>query len=172
MDNKEIVKSFFGLMHQGEFEKAFNNYAATDLEWIVAMANSPDLTAAIPWDGVVHKGFVGFKKLNESLFGEFEGLAFQLEDSFAEGDTVVGFGHLRFKHKETQKVAESDFAIRITMRDGRIARGQFFENTFAIANARKRVEGTAYKQLIARTGCYGGLIGQVIAANQGGVPAC
>ncbi|MEM8796401.1 MAG: ketosteroid isomerase, partial [Pseudomonadota bacterium] len=51
-------------------------------------------------------------------------------------DTVYVEGRFVFRHRETTKVAISDFIARFDMRDGRVAGGQFYENTAAIAAAR------------------------------------
>jgi ketosteroid isomerase-like protein len=45
------------------------------------------------------------------------------------------FGQFQFRAKSTGKLMETDWVVRLTMQDSKIARGQFFENTFAIANA-------------------------------------
>ncbi|WP_319419163.1 hypothetical protein [Pleurocapsa sp. FMAR1] len=46
---------------------------------MVAIENA-ELNAEIPWAGIVHKGHQGFKKLNEQLAKEFEGLQFEAQD--------------------------------------------------------------------------------------------
>lgn len=137
MTNKETVRAFYDFIYQGKVDQALSECATTDLEWLVAIENS-ELNAEIPWTGIVHKGYDGFKELNEQLFGEFEAVLFEARDFFADGDTVIVFGTFKFEHRQTGKIADSDFAVRITMRDGKMARGHFFENTFGVAAARKQ----------------------------------
>jgi len=47
-------------------------------------------------------------------------------------------GSFRFRHRQTGRIAESDWLARFDMRDGRIAGGQFYENTYAVAAARRQ----------------------------------
>ncbi|TIV08771.1 MAG: ketosteroid isomerase, partial [Mesorhizobium sp.] len=53
------------------------------------------------------------------------------------GNQVFVEGHFRLRHRETAKIAESDFLVRLEMRNGRIVMGQMYENTAAIAEARR-----------------------------------
>lgn len=133
--NKETVHQFYQTIYKGEIDKAFALYATPNMEWTVASPNSPETTAVLPWVAVIHRGAEGFKQLNEQLFGSVDVISFEDQDYFAEGDTVIVFGHLQFRAKSTGKLMETDWVVRLTMQDSKIARGQFFENTFAIASA-------------------------------------
>ncbi|TCU38632.1 hypothetical protein EV129_104236 [Rhizobium azibense] len=53
------------------------------------------------------------------------------------GNQVFVEGHFRLQHRETARIADSDFLARFEMRDGRIASGQIYENTAAVAEARR-----------------------------------
>lgn len=43
----------------------------------------------------------------------------------------------RLLHREIAKIADSDFLARFEMRDEKVVRGQFYENTAAAAAARR-----------------------------------
>jgi ketosteroid isomerase-like protein len=62
-------------------------------------------------------------------------LSFDAREFIAQDDAVAVFGHFRYRAVSTGKDMETDWAIRIRMKDGRIARYHFFEDTFAIAAA-------------------------------------
>lgn len=100
------------------------------------MKNS-ELTAAIPWAGYEHKGLSGYKNLTELLFGEYEPLIFDARKFHDTGESVLVEGYFQFKHRITEKIAESDWIGRFDIKNGKIAGGQFFENTYAIASARQ-----------------------------------
>jgi ketosteroid isomerase-like protein len=53
------------------------------------------------------------------------------------GTQVFVEGHFRLRHRETAKIADSDFLARFEMRDGKIVCRQMYENTAAVAGARR-----------------------------------
>lgn len=135
--NIKAVKSFLEAQYQGDFDTAFGSYAHPDFTWVVSTAANDDLRASIPWAGYEHKGKEGYIRLTTLLFSEFEPLEFTPQKFTDAGDSVYVEGRFVFRHRETAKIAVSDFISRFDMRDGRIAGGQFYENTAAIAEARK-----------------------------------
>ncbi len=134
--NADVVRAFYAAQYAGDPEKAFDDNAASDLVFLVSTVNE-DLRCAIPWAGYEHKGRAGFLDLVEKLFGEFEPLEFEADHYAEAGDTVFVEGHFVFKHRQTGKTAVSDWFGRFRMRDGRIADAKFYENTAAVAAARK-----------------------------------
>ncbi len=74
------------------------------------------------------------------LFREFEPLAFDAKRYTDAIFAVFVEGHFTFRHRETQGTAESDWVARFDMADGRLAAGQFYENTYAVAAARQPTE--------------------------------
>ena len=100
-----------------------------DVEWI--LPGPPDL---IPFAGR-HRGREGvarfFAALNETL--EFEKL--EAEDFLTKGDKVVVLGRSRTRMKSTARAVENEWAAAITLRDGKIARYQIYEDTAALASA-------------------------------------
>ncbi|MEM9798182.1 MAG: nuclear transport factor 2 family protein [Pseudomonadota bacterium] len=133
----EMVKEFFRLQYEGDYEQAFRRFGADGFTVITASNANPELTAAIPWAGYVHDGQDGYAALNEVLFGEFDVEEFAPQHFADAGDRVYVEGHFRFRHKKTGKVADSDFCCRFLLENDRIKAIQFYENTFAVAEARK-----------------------------------
>lgn len=136
LSNTEKVAKFFELQYQGDFDTAFGEYADPDFYWIVSSAENDELRAAIPWAGYRHKGKEGYLELTSQLFGEFDVIEFEPQHYLDGGDRVLVQGHFRFKHKKTGKIADSDWIARFDIKNGKIAGGQFFENTYAVAAAR------------------------------------
>jgi uncharacterized protein len=136
--NAETVRLFFDAVYAGDHERAFSDYAHEDYQFIVGSADNPDLQSAIPWAGHIHIGKQGYAELTRQLFSEFEPLSFETSSYAGAGDRVFVEGHFRFRHRDTGRIADSDWLARFDIRDGRIAGGQFYENTFAVAKARTR----------------------------------
>ena len=135
--NIQSVRGFLDTQYAGDFETAFRDFAQLDFRWVVSTADSDDLRALIPWAGYEHKGKEGYIRLTNCLFSEFEPLEFNPSRYTDAADTVFVEGRFVFRHRETAKVAVSDFISRFDMRDGRIAGGQFYENTASVAEARR-----------------------------------
>jgi ketosteroid isomerase-like protein len=107
-----------------------------DFRFVVSCACNDDLRAAIPWAGHEHKGREGYQRLTTLLFSEYELLTFETKRFTEPGSQVFVEGHFRLRHRETAKIADSDFLARLEMRDGKIVCGQMYENTAAVADAR------------------------------------
>ncbi len=86
--------------------------------------------STIPFAGV-HRGREGiaefFSLVGEAL--EFE--QFEPREFVAQGDTVVVLGYERSLAKATGRPLEQEWVHVYTLRDGKIARGRFFEDTAA-----------------------------------------
>ncbi len=76
-------------------------------------------------------------RLTTLLFSEFEALEFEPRRYNDAGDCVFVEGHFTFRHRQTGKIADSDWVARFDMQDDRIVGGQFYENTASVAEARK-----------------------------------
>lgn len=137
-DNKiEIVQKFLEAQYAGDFDTAFDNYALPEFTWIVSSANNDHLKALIPWAGYEHQGKEGYINLTKMLFGEFESLTFEPQHFTDASDRVYVEGHFTFRHRETGKIADSDFIALFRFQEGKISGGQFYENTADVAAARK-----------------------------------
>ena len=133
--NTAAVKAFLERQYAGDIEGAFASYARPEFTWVVGIVEE-GLRAAIPWAGRLHRGLEGYRDLIGGLFGEYEVEAFEPRRFHDAGGTVLVEGYFRFRHRATGKLAESDFVGRFDMAGGRIAGGQFYENTWAVAAGR------------------------------------
>lgn len=137
--NTTVVKSFLAATYEGQLESAFDRYAQPDLAWIVGTDKDDTLRFVIPWAGCTHKGHDGFVACFRMLFSEFENLTFEAHRFTDIGDAVFVEGYSLLRHRETGKLASSDWFARVDMKERRIAGGQLYVNTFAIAAARVEV---------------------------------
>jgi ketosteroid isomerase-like protein len=137
MTNTEVVRSFFDAVYAADYERAFDAFTSPGFTWVVGSADNDALRAAIPWAGTRLTGRDGYLSLVRTLFGEFEALSFVPLRYFDAGEAVFVEGQFQFRHRQTGKLADSDWLARFDMRDGRIAGGQFYENTYAVAAARQ-----------------------------------
>ena len=135
--NVETVQKFFEAQYAGEFDHAFQTYAHPNFQWVVSSGNNEELRSAIPWAGYTHQGKDGYVRLVTLLFSEFEALEFEPDRYTDAGDRVFVEGHFTFRHRQTGKIADSDWIARFNMESGRITGGQFYENTAGVAAARQ-----------------------------------
>ena len=137
LTNVQTVQKFFEAQYAGDLDHAFQAYAQTNFQWIVASGSNEALRAAIPWAGYTHQGKEGYVRFVTLLFSEFEALEFEPGRYTDAGDRVFVEGHFIFRHRKTGKIADSDWVARFDMNAGRIAGGQFYENTAGVAAARQ-----------------------------------
>ncbi|EJN03456.1 nuclear transport factor 2 family protein [Phyllobacterium sp. YR531] len=138
-DTPNIIaaKGFFSTQHCGDLDDAFCDYVHPDFRFVVSSAYNDELRAAIPWAGYEHKGREGYRRLTTLLFSEYELLAYETTRFTDAGSQVFVEGHFRLRHRETARIADSDFLARFDMRNGKIVSGQVYENTAAVAAARR-----------------------------------
>ena len=125
--NTAVVQQVYAAFGQGDIP-ALLGLLTDDVEWSL-----PGPTV-IPWSGTRHghEGVVEFFSLiGETL--EFE--RFEPREFVAQGDTVVVLGYERSLVKPTGRMFEQEWAHVFTLRDGKIARGRFIEDTAAQAVA-------------------------------------
>ena len=121
--NVEVVQQAYAAFGRGDIP-AVLSALTDDVEW--TLQGPP----AIPWAGT-HRGREGIAEFF-SLLGE--GLEFELFEPLefvAQGDTVVVLGHERSVVKPTGRRFEQEWAHVYLLRDGKIAKGRFFEDTGA-----------------------------------------
>jgi uncharacterized protein len=125
--NADVVQRGYEAFGRGDIP-AFLELLTDDVEWI---QQGPPV---IPFAGTRH-GHEGvmeyFSLLGESL--EFE--QFEPREFVAQDDTVVVLGFERSLGKATGRTVEQEWAHVYTLRDGKIAKGRFFEDTAAYVAA-------------------------------------
>jgi ketosteroid isomerase-like protein len=95
-----------------------------DVEWTL---QGPSV---IPWAGTRH----GHEEVEEffSLLGQtYDFERFEPREFVAQGDTVVVVGYERTRVKATGRTFEQEWAHVYTLRNGKIAKGRFIEDTAA-----------------------------------------
>jgi uncharacterized protein len=125
--NTDVVQQGYEALGRGDIP-AILDLLTDDVEWI---QQGPSV---IPFAGTRH-GHEGvaeyFSLLDENL--EFE--QFEAREFVAQGDTVVVVGFERGVSKATGHTIEQEWAHVYTLRDGKIAKGRFFEDTAALVAA-------------------------------------
>jgi ketosteroid isomerase-like protein len=128
----DVVKGFFNAFVSGNIE-AVAQCLTDDVEYLVN-GDPSDSISAIPWGGRF-QGHDGFRKFVAGFGASIEVLEITPQQYIAQDDAVAVFGHFKYRARPTQKIFESNFAINIKVRDGKIARYHFFEDTYNIVVA-------------------------------------
>src|ERR687894_765318 len=125
--NADVVQQAYAAFGQGDI-LAFLSLLADDVEWTL---QGPSV---IPYAGTRHgrEGVAEFFSLvGETI--EFE--QFEPREFLAQGDTVVVLGYERSRVKATGRTFEQEWAHVYALRNGKIAKGRFIDDTAAQAAA-------------------------------------
>lgn len=126
-DNIKVVQKMYADFGEGDIASVLNAMA-TDVVWKQPPVG-PD-----PFAGMI----CGRDQLGE-WFAKLDAVsdvqAFEPKEFFSRRDKVVVLGYYRYRSKSTGKTWESDWAMVWTLRDGKLAEGQIFEDTLAQAAA-------------------------------------
>ena len=121
--NAEVIRQAYKAFGRGDIPTVLD-LMADDVDWAL---QGPSV---IPWAGT-RRGREAvaefFSLLGETL--EFE--RFEPREFVAQGDTVVVVGYERSLVKPTGRTFENEWAHVYTLRDGKIAKGRFIEDTAA-----------------------------------------
>lgn len=121
--NVDVVKRFYGAFGQGDIPAALD-LLADDVEWTF------QAPSVIPFAGT-RRGREGVAEFF-SLVGEtLEFQQFEPREFVGQGDTIVVLGYERNFIKPTGCTFEQEWAHVYTLRDGKIAKHQGFEDTAA-----------------------------------------
>ncbi len=126
--NLEIAKEAYAAYVRGEIESVVRDYATEDVEY-----HFPG-PAVVPYYGA-WRGHAGLLEFFAAIDGAFEILAWEAREFFANDDRIAVYGYAKSRVKATGKVVEDEWMHLLTMRDGKIARLQGFENTAESAAA-------------------------------------
>jgi ketosteroid isomerase-like protein len=114
---------------------AVDQHMTPDVEMIVVGTTSPELLEVLPWGGK-HVGPEAVKKFFVDLLGRnVQVLTFGIDEIIEQDASVALFGVLQIQARQTGIVIESEYALRIKIRDGQIARYHLFENSYHVATA-------------------------------------
>lgn len=126
----EVVKGFFETFGKGNISNVLERLT-DDVEWLV-----PGDGARVPWTGERHGREVMrafFETVTDPKIAQVR--RFELHRFFADGDDVVVLGRFGYHYPGSGRDYEGDFAIHFTVRGGKIARYQIFEDSGGIAAA-------------------------------------
>jgi ketosteroid isomerase-like protein len=128
-ENVKVVREMFEAFRRGDL-KGVLDQLTEDVEWRIGGPTE------VTYAGIRHgrqKVAEFFKTLGEA--SEFE--EFNPQEYIAQGDRVVVLGHERQRVRATGLVAENDWAMVFTLRDGKIAKFRNYEDTAAVATAHR-----------------------------------
>jgi ketosteroid isomerase-like protein len=125
--NVDVVQATYEAFGRGDIP-ALLDLLTDDVEWTL---QGP---SAIPFAGP-RRGREGVAEFFSLLGDTIEFQQFEPREFVAQGDTVVVVGFERNLIKPTGRTFEQEWAHVYTLRDGKIAKGRFFEDTAAYAVA-------------------------------------
>jgi ketosteroid isomerase-like protein len=124
---------------------AVDRYFDPHVEYMVNGTPVPDPTgalppisaechAALPWLGLYH-GREALKGFLTHMHRNLEVTAFGPREVISEGNRAAAFGWFRLHALSTGRFVDIAYAILCELRDGRIVKYHFIENTFDVAGA-------------------------------------
>ena len=125
--NVDVVQQGYVALGRGDVP-AMLDLMTDDVEWIL---QGPSI---VPFTGT-RRGREGVAEFFSLLGETLEFKRFEPREFVAQGDTVVVLGYERSLIKPTGRTFEHEWAHVYTLRDGRIAKGRFFEDTAALVAA-------------------------------------
>lgn len=84
-----------------------------------------------------YKGKEGARTFISNLGANFDTKAFAVESIIGEGDIAFANGTFKHQLKSTSKLFESDWALRIVVKEGKIYEYHFYEDSEKFAEASK-----------------------------------
>ncbi|MDP3551089.1 MAG: alpha/beta fold hydrolase [Novosphingobium sp.] len=127
-ENIALIERYFAAFGAGDINTALD-CVHPDAIWHV------DGDPAVVTVGII-QGHDAVRRWLERFPTGFRPLAFSVDRLIGEGGEVIALGRFRHRVQPTDAIVDSDYAIRFTIRDGRIARYQIFEDSLLIAMAR------------------------------------
>jgi len=125
--NVDVVQRNYEAVGRGDIP-AVLDLLTDDVEWTL---QGPSV---IPFAGT-RRGREGVAEFFSLLGENLEFQQFEPREFVAKGDTVVVLGYERSLIKPTGRTIEHEWAHVYTLRDGKIAKGRFFEDTAAFVVA-------------------------------------
>ena len=120
--NLQIAQAAYAAYVRGDIEAVVRDYTTADVEYIFP---GP---AVVPYYGTWH-GHAGLLQFFAAVDARFEILAWEPREFWANGDRVAVYAYAKSRDKVNGKIDEGELMHLLTMRDGRIARLQAFEDT-------------------------------------------
>src|SRR5215813_8310938 len=138
MRPSDVVGSFFQELFAGLPDgdmSAVDRHMTPDVEVIVVGTTSPELLQVLPWSGK-HVGPEAVKTFFRQQLGpNIEVLDFGTDELIEQDASAAQFGTQRIRARKTGNVIQAWYALRIKIRDGKIALFHLFENSYYVATA-------------------------------------
>jgi hypothetical protein len=125
-DSLQVVKEGFAAFGRGDIAGLLALMAA-DVEWAIPGTD-------LPTSGN-YRGVDGVAKFFQTLAADVEILDFQPREFVVDGERVVVVGWERVKIKSTNRVADLDWVMTFTVRNGKVVNFREYTDTKAIAEA-------------------------------------
>ena len=137
--NNEIVADFFAAFGRRDLDTV-ESFFTDDI--IYTVVGDPDgdppldseSKQAIPWIGRYH-GKTGVREFIAHLQLNIEVIGFGPQEVIGDGDVIAVFGSFSYRAVSTGRRFDSDYVIRIRLKDGKFSEYSFYENTYAVAAA-------------------------------------
>ena len=126
-DNVKIVQDIYAAFGQGNIP-AILNALADDVEWHEPPGGEPPINGT-------YRGHDGVGKFFQGLAGVIDVLGFEAQEFVAQGDTVVGLGHSRFRAKATGITFDTDWAMVWWFRGSKVVKFQVHRDSATEAAA-------------------------------------
>jgi ketosteroid isomerase-like protein len=141
----QIVADFFAAFGRRDLDAVKDFFTEDAIYTVIGDPSAnvpldPESQMAIPWIGT-YRGPAGAYQFISHLQRNIDVVGFGPQDVVDGGETIAIFGSFSYRAKSTGRQFDSDYAIRIKLRDGKFAEYSFFENTYAVAAA-FRTEGS------------------------------
>jgi ketosteroid isomerase-like protein len=142
--NAELIAAYLDAVIRKD-ASAVDRYFAPNVEYMVNGTPAPDLAgtlppnsaqcqAALPWLGI-YRGREPLKGFFAHMHRNLEVTAFGPRKVVSQGDKAAAFGWFRLRALSTGRTADFSYSILFELRDGRIVKYHFPENTFGVAAA-------------------------------------
>ena len=122
-ENKRVVMEGYQMFQNGDIPHLLERYH-DDAVWIEPEAEN------VPFAGK-HNGKAEIAQFFQTLDAEAQALRFEPRQFIAEGDTVVVTGEATWLAKHTGRSYDSPWVHVLTMRDGKVAQFQSYNDTAA-----------------------------------------
>ncbi len=125
-ESLQVVKEGYAAFGRGDIASLLA-LMADDVEWAIPGTD-------LPTSGN-YRGVDGVAKFFQTLVADVEILDFQPREFVADGERVVVVGWERVKIKSTNRVADLDWVMAFTVRNGKVVNFREYTDTKAIAEA-------------------------------------
>jgi ketosteroid isomerase-like protein len=137
--SEQIVADFFAAFGRRDLDAVTSFFTDDAVYTVIGNPEGtppldPESKDAIPWIGT-YRGPNGAREFIAHLQRNIEVIGFGPQEVIDAGDRIAVFGSFSYRAVPTGRQFDSDYAIRIKLRDGKFAEYSFFENTYAVAAA-------------------------------------